>query len=109
MDKSRDNSSHNEGSITDYYFHPGLRMAAGLFLVIFIAQVFWIFPAYRQFERDELNDLSYTGLAIMESLLTLTNADIAKEDLKMLGETLGHNTPLKGARIYTYSGDLVTE
>lgn len=109
MDKSRENNTNKSLRFTDYHFHPGLRMAAGLFLVIFIAQVFWIFPAYRQFEKDELNYLSYTGLAIMESLLTLSNADVAKEDIKMLGETLGHNTPLKGARIYTYDGKLVTE
>lgn len=100
----------NMSLVTDYWqTHTGLRLAASLFFVIFFAQALWIYPAYRQFEQDELNRLSYTGLAIIETLLTLTSADIAPENLKMLGKTLSHNTPVKGARIYTYNGDLFLE
>jgi hypothetical protein len=96
--------------VTGYWqTHTGLRLAACLFFVIFFAQALWIYPAYRQFEQDELNRLSYTGLAIIETLLTLSAADISQEELKMLGETLSHNTPVKGARIYTTTGDLFIE
>jgi hypothetical protein len=96
--------------ITDYWrSHSGIRLAACLFSVIFIAQVLWIYPAQRQFEKDELYRLSQTGLAIMESLLVVAASDVSPEELKILGQTLTHKTPLKGARIYTYTGDLLLE
>lgn len=89
--------------------HAGVRLAAYLFFVIFFAQALWIYPAYQKFEQDELNRLSYTALAIAETLLTVITPDMAPEEVQMLGESLSHNTPLKGARVYTYNGDLFTE
>lgn len=89
--------------------HAGVRLAAYLFAVIFFAQALWIYPAFRKFEQDELNRLSYTGLAIVETLLTLAGNDMPSEELLHLGENLTLNTPLKGVRIYKYDGELYTE
>jgi hypothetical protein len=89
--------------------HAGVRLAAYLFFVIFFAQALWIYPAYQKFQQDELNRLSYTGLAIAETLLSLITPDMPTADIEMLGETLSHHTPLKGARIYTYQGELFAE
>jgi hypothetical protein len=110
MISTSENSGKHISLIASYWqTYTGVRLAACLFFVIFFAQALWIYPAYQKFEQDELNRLSYTGLAIVEGLLALTATDIAPEDLKLLGETLSHNTPLKGARIYTYNGDLFAE
>jgi hypothetical protein len=95
-------------SIVHYWqTHAGVRFAATLFSVLLVAQAIWIYPALQRFEQDELKRLSYTGLATMESLLTLASTNINPEEVKLLGETLSNNTPLKGARIYNYDGELI--
>lgn len=105
-----ENGRKSTGFIANYWHtHTGVRLAAYLFLVIFIAQAVWIYPAYQLFKKDELNRLSQLGLAVMESVLTLSSADITPEDIKILGGSLTHNTSLKGARVYTYAGELFTE
>lgn len=110
MISTTEQSNKNFNLISDYWKnHASIRLAACLFIVIFLAQALWIYPAQKQFEREELNRLSYTGLAIMESLLTLASSHVAPEDIALLGQTLSHNTPLKGARMYTHSGELLLE
>lgn len=100
----------NLNLVSDYWqTHTGVRLAACLFFVIFIAQAVWIYPAYRQFEEEEINRLSATGLSIIEALIAVSSTNITTEDLQLLGDSLTHNTPLKGARIYTYTGDLFFE
>ncbi|MGA2655591.1 MAG: hypothetical protein ABSF18_06395, partial [Gammaproteobacteria bacterium] len=84
--------------------HAGVRLAAYLFIVIFFAQALWIYPAFRKFQQDELNRLSYTGLAIVETLLTVAGNNMPADELLHLGENLSLNTPLKGVRIYKYDG-----
>lgn len=109
MTRVGEGSRKNVSLVDSVQNHAGLRLAAYLFFVIFFAQALWIFPAYQKFQQDELNRLSYTGLAIIETLLTLNYADISPEALKSLGDTLSLNTPLKGAKVYDYNGALVSE
>lgn len=104
-----DGARKNVGLVDSMQNHAGLRLLAYLFLVIFFAQALWIFPAYQKFKQEELNRLSYTGLAIVETLLILNSANTTPEELKSLGSTLTLNTPLKGARVYDFNGTLITE
>ncbi|MFA6038237.1 MAG: hypothetical protein WC748_08990 [Legionellales bacterium] len=104
-----DEGRKNVGLVDSMQNHAGLRLVGYLFFVIFLAQALWIYPAYQKFEQQELNRLGYTGLAIVETLLTLNSANITSEELKSLGDTLSLNTPLKGARVYDFNGTLITE